>query len=76
MEEKQQPDKRGQARGTLPDELKPVFDELVEDYKFATIKRYGQGYVAYIVLADLIRVGWRHTAIPLPDTETQKESRR
>lgn len=30
-----------------------VFDELVEDYKFATIKRYGQGYVAYIVLADL-----------------------
>jgi hypothetical protein len=31
------------------------------------MKRYGQGYVAYIVLADLIRVGWRHTAEPLPE---------
>ena len=56
-------------RASLPDELKPVFDELVEDYKFATTKRYRQGYVAYIVLADLVRVGWRHTAKPLPDDE-------
>ena len=57
--------KHEEARNTLPDDLKPIFDELVEDYKFATIKRYGTGYVAYIVLADLVRVGWRHVADPL-----------
>jgi hypothetical protein len=60
-------DKHEQARNSLPDELKPIFDELVEDYKFATITRYGQGYVAYIVLADIVRVGWRHVAEPYKD---------
>ena len=75
MDKNQQPDKREHARNTLPDDLKPVFDELVEDYKFATIKQFGRGYAAYMVLADLIRVGWRHTAAPLPDTETQTENR-
>jgi hypothetical protein len=59
--------KRDEARDSLPDELKPIFDELVEDYRFATTTRFGQGYVAYIVLADLIRVGWRHTAKPLTE---------
>jgi hypothetical protein len=52
--------KHEEARNTLPEDLKPVFDEIVEDYKFATFKRYGNGYVAYTVLADLVRVGWRH----------------
>lgn len=69
MSETNRSEKHEQARASLPDELKPVFDELVEDYKFATTKRYRQGYVAYIVLADLIRVGWRHTEKPLPDDE-------
>jgi len=59
--------KRDEARISLSDELKPIFDELVEDYKFATTTRFGQGYVAYIVLADLIRVGWRHSAQPLTE---------
>ena len=39
----------------------------VKDYKFATVRRFGQGYVAYSVLADLIRVGWRHSAGPLAE---------
>jgi len=67
MSEAKRSEKQEEARSTLPDELKPVFDELVEDYKFSTVKRYGQGYVAYIVLADLVRVGWQHAAEPLPD---------
>lgn len=67
MSDNPRTEKHEQARNSLPDELKPVFDELVEDYKFATITRYGQGYVAYLVLADLVRIGWRHTSEPLAD---------
>jgi hypothetical protein len=40
MSEEARSEKHEQARNILPDELKPVFDELVEDYKFATIKAY------------------------------------
>jgi hypothetical protein len=69
MTEGKRSQKHEEARNTLPDELRAVFDEIVEDYKFATAKRYGSGYVAYIVLADLIRVGWRHVADPLADKE-------
>ena len=54
------------ARDTLPPELRTVFDELVADYNFATTKHYGQGYVAYMALAELIRNGWRPSAEPLP----------
>lgn len=75
MAEDKRTEKHEYARNTLPDELKAVFDELVEDYKFATAVRYGQGYVAYIVLADLVRVGWRHTAAPLPDGETDQDEK-
>lgn len=57
--------KHEEARNSLPEELQPVFDELIADYHFATIQRFGRGYVAYGVLADLVRVGWRHTPEPL-----------
>jgi|TARA_B100002003_G_scaffold172902_1_gene160802 hypothetical protein len=29
-----------------------------EEYMFHTIKHYGKGYIAYNVLADLVRDGW------------------
>ena len=38
MNDKRRTAKHEEARNTLPDDLKPVFDELVEDYKFATVK--------------------------------------
>lgn len=75
MSEPKRTDKHEEARNSLPDDLKPAFDEIVEDYKFATVKRYGNGYVAYIVLADLIRVGWRHTADPLSEDQAQQTAR-
>ena len=43
----------------LPDELKPVFRQLVNEYEFLTTVHYGRGYVAYQVLADLVLAGWR-----------------
>jgi hypothetical protein len=74
MDKNQQLNKREQARNSLPDSLKPVFDEIVEDYKFATIQRFGRGYAAYMVLADLVRVGWRHSAEALPEIKEATEN--
>ena len=34
------------ARAILPEDLRPVYDQLVDEYHFATIQKYGQGYVA------------------------------
>ena len=31
----------------------------IDEYVFHTKKRYGRGYVAYSVLADLVKDGWR-----------------
>lgn len=47
------------ARGTLPVGLRPEFDKLVEHYRYAATKHYGQPYVSYVVLAELIFLGWR-----------------
>jgi hypothetical protein len=48
-----------EARGSLPLELRPIYDRLVEEYAFQTFAHYGRGYIAYRVLASLIRSGWR-----------------
>ena len=53
------------AKAGLPENLKPAFDELVNQYAFHTTKLFGRGYVAYEVLASLIRDGWRLSAEPL-----------
>lgn len=48
-----------EARDALPDVLRPVFDALVEDYKFAAVMHHRSPFVSYKVLADLVRGGWR-----------------
>lgn len=48
-----------EARQSLPNDLRVVYDRLVEEYAFYTEIKYGQGYVAYAVLAELVRAGWR-----------------
>jgi len=50
-----------QARDDLPAELRPVYDDMVTDYSWCTQSRYGRGYVAYQVLAEMVRMGWRPT---------------
>ena len=46
------------AKDSLPENLQPIYEKLVEDYSFHTIKYFGRGYVAYSVLADLVKGGW------------------
>jgi len=62
---KQYSQKKKEARDSLPDELKPVFDDFVADYKYAATLRYGKPYISYLVLADMIKSGWRRSADPV-----------
>jgi hypothetical protein len=63
--EQKQTGKEIDARNSLSDELKPIFDELVSHYKYAATVRHGRPYVSYIVLADLVKAGWRLSAKPI-----------
>lgn len=55
------------ARNSLPDDLKPVFDDFVADYRFAATKHHGAPYVSYIVLAEMVKAGWRLAAEPFKE---------
>lgn len=63
MEQKQS-EKELEARNSLPEELKPVFDEFVTDYRYVATGRHGKPYISYIVLADMVKAGWRLSAKP------------
>lgn len=55
-----------EAEAKLPPELRPPFNDLVEEYKQAAEGHTGQVWVNYKILADLIRSGWRKTAHEQP----------
>ena len=58
-------EKHEAARSGLPEELKHVFDQFVEDYKFAGVIHHGAPFVSYIILAEMVRAGWRLTGTPI-----------
>jgi hypothetical protein len=62
-------EKARKAEATLPEDLKPIYRSFVEDYEYLTHLHYGRGYVAYQVLADLVRAGWRPSAQPTPGSK-------
>lgn len=68
-------DKYKEAEATLPDDLKPVFRRLIEEYEYLTNVHYGRGYVAYKVLADLILGGWRPSGESQPGSKLSPGSR-
>lgn len=53
------------AMNSLPEELRPIYRALVEEYKFHALVRYGKAWVAYDVIADLVKSGWRPTNRPI-----------
>ena len=57
-------EKHNQARNSLSEELRPVFDAFVDDYRFSSIKHYGAPFISYAVLADMVKAGWRPVARP------------
>jgi len=71
--EKKRTDKHEFARNTLADELKHVFDQFVEDYKFAAAVHHGSPFVSYIVLAEMVKGGWRPSAEPIENWKGSSE---
>ena len=65
MDADKRSEKHEQARSSLPEELRPIFDDFVVDYKFAATVHHGAPFVSYIVLAEMVRLGWRLTAEPI-----------
>lgn len=53
-----------EGKNSLSDDLKPIYEEFVADYRYAATLRHGKPYVSYIVLADMIKAGWRPTQEP------------
>ena len=58
-------EKHEHARKSLPEELRPVFDDFVADYKFAGTIHHGSPFVSYIILAEMVKAGWRLTGEPI-----------
>ena len=48
------------AEQSLPPELHPLLEQLVSEYRFASFKHHGQPFASPMVIAELIRMGWRN----------------
>jgi hypothetical protein len=64
-EEVKRTEKHELARNSLPSELWPVFDAFVQDYKFAGAIHHGSPFVSYIILAEMVKAGWRLSGEPI-----------
>lgn len=49
-----------EAIAKLPDDLVPIFYELIEHYKFAALKHHGKDWASPLVIAELVLIGWRN----------------
>ena len=66
--------KNEEARSTLPEELRSVYDDLVCDYRFSAQQHYGTVLVSYWIIADLVSGGWRPSEVPGASRDRSKTS--
>jgi hypothetical protein len=67
-------EKYEQARNTLPPDLKQILDQFVEDYKFAGTVHHGSPYISYIILAEMVKAGWRSSGEPIGRWRNEKQA--
>jgi hypothetical protein len=72
--ETQRSEKYEKARNSLPEALRPVFDDFVADYRFAATILHGSPFVSYAILAQMIRSGWRLVAKPVKDESAKRST--
>jgi hypothetical protein len=75
MSEGKRTEKHEAARMSLPEELRPVFDQFVLDYKFAATVHHGSPFVSYVTLAEIVKAGWRLTAKPIGRWAKENETK-
>ena len=63
-----------ETEATLPDDLKPVFRQLVDEYTFIGASLAKWKWAAYGILAELVLGGWRPSADPQSGYLLEKES--
>ena len=71
-EQSKRSEKHELARSSLPEELVPVFEAFVEDYKFAGTVHHGSPFVSYVILAEMVKAGWRLTGEPIGIWKTSR----
>ena len=57
-----------EGKQLLPEDLWPVYEQLVDEYAFFALRRTGRSWAAYKVLADLILSGWRPSGVQTKDS--------
>lgn len=62
-----------EAEAKLPEDLRGMYRQTVEQYEFLTHVKYGRGYVAYEVLAEMVLAGWRPSGDTHPSSQLQSE---
>lgn len=60
---------REEARNQLDEELRPIFDQLVDEYKFYCLQFYKNSFVSYKILAALVESGWHPSDKELSDSQ-------
>jgi len=58
MNSKKRSEKFIKVRDKLPEELREIYTQLVDEYAYHAHLLYGKDWVAYDVLAELIKAGW------------------
>jgi hypothetical protein len=51
--------KKQEARELLPEEMRPVFDQLCEETLAWSQYYYGSNLISYSILKELVEGGWR-----------------
>jgi hypothetical protein len=53
-----------EARESLPERLREIYDQLVASYAYHSLRHHGREFVSYSIIADLVRDGWRVDSQP------------
>lgn len=61
------------AEQSLPPELHSIFEQLVAEYQFASLKHHGRTFSSPKVIAELILMGWRSPALPVTEEEDKSK---
>jgi hypothetical protein len=69
----QRTEKHESARNSVPEERRPIFDDLVNDYRFFATKHHGSPFISYAVLAELVNAGWHLAETTTQQSETAQD---